>query len=234
MIFRRQVVIARLGPVGTPQLGIAVVVPVVCLDGDALPLLPVSAVHLLLSGGLVDNRNARTVFIQGVFLLLLCCPLPVGLKATGGQHDVGMGIALAIIMDGVVSCHSPVDEVLLDVALQQFDLLLPGQLPGKGYFHFPGKLGVAGLFDLVDGVPERCPVREFSRGIFRQHDFAVDDAALLGVVVVLLQLLVIEVAAGTISGAGDGGTTGAAADYLYGAMIDCHNEHTSLCEWMAR
>lgn len=80
--------VAEVGPRLAPFLRIALVVPVVCLDGHTLPQLlgslALADANLLLAGLWIDDGNLVLVRIAGVVLLFLLAPLSVLHNGTCG------------------------------------------------------------------------------------------------------------------------------------------------------
>ena len=66
---------------------------------------------------------------------------------------------------------------------QERDLLAVFQFNGQPYFDLAGELGVFALVGCLDSVPEGVALEYPGGGIGRGQDFAVLDAALVGVVV---------------------------------------------------
>ena len=83
-------------------------------------------------------------------------------NGTGGQHDMGMVIALIAILAGGmkrhVRNHAPIDKGGLHKGPHQIAPLCVVQLVGQGYRHLTGELGVLAAFHGLDSVPQGRPI----------------------------------------------------------------------------
>lgn len=95
---------------------------------------------------------------------------------------MGMGISVTFVMECKISAHSGGHKIVFDIGSKQGKLLLSGKFAGQGNLHFTGKLAVPGFFNLLHTVPENGAISKFRRGVGWQHDFRMDNAALVGVV----------------------------------------------------
>lgn len=50
--------------------------------------------------------DALTALVEVVFLPALCAPFAVFHKRTQSEHDMGMWVAIAFVMDGEIHAHS--------------------------------------------------------------------------------------------------------------------------------
>ena len=136
---QRPVGISR--PRRPPLLGVAPLVPV----GGVLPVTFPTAFAV---------RDALALAVQIVHLSALRSPFPIFFYGADGEHNMGVGVAGSLIVDGKVGAHSSIHKIFLDEHSDKRQLFRPGQLHGQGHFNFPGKLGGAGFLDLLHTVPE--------------------------------------------------------------------------------
>ena len=98
--------------------------------------------------------DALALAVQIVNLATLCAPLAVLLNGADGEHDMGVGVAGSLIVDGKVGAHPGINKIVFHEGADKGKLLRPGQLNRQGHFNFPGKLGGAGFLDFLHAVPE--------------------------------------------------------------------------------
>jgi hypothetical protein len=152
-----------------PQLGLALLVPV---HGVLLVRLPVSG----------READALAVLIQIIDLPGLGEPLAVFVQRSEGEENVGVWIAVALVVDCEVAAHSFVHKLLLAVLPHKADVVLVRKLLGQGYDDAAGKLAVPLLFRSLHRVPERSSGRKLRRRTLRDQEFSVNDAGLVRVV----------------------------------------------------
>ena len=121
-------------------------------------------------------------------------------------------------MEREVGAHSPCYKIVFDESPNKCQLLRSGQFHGKGNFDFTGKLGVAGLLDFLYGVPKRGTVLKLRRGVGGEHDFRMDNAGLVRVVVGLAVPLICQLLAAPVGGSSDSRTAYAPLDDLNGTV----------------
>ena len=136
-----------------------------------------------------------------------------------------MGIPVPFVMECEVCTHTGGNKVVLHIGPDKSKLLLPCQFTGKGHFHLAGKLAVPGFLDLLHAVPEGGAICKFRRGVDGQHDFRMDNAALVGVVVGQAVPLICQFSAAAVGSCGNGGFALAALDDFDGDMADGDNTH---------
>ena len=124
-------------------------------------------------------------------------------------------------MEREVGAHSPCYKIVFDESPNKCQLLRSGQFHGKGNFDFTGKLGVAGLLDFLYGVPKRGTVLKLRRGVGGEHDFRMDNAGLVRVVVGLAVPLICQLLAAPVGGSSDSRTAYAPLDDLNGTVKNC-------------
>src|SRR5699024_7036591 len=88
-----------------------------------------------------------------------------------------------------------------------------------------GKLAVPGFLDLLHAVPEGGAICKFRRGVDGQHDFRMDNAALVGVVVGQAVPLICQFSAAAVGSCGNSGTALAALDDTDGNMTKIYGWH---------
>ena len=160
--------------------------------------------------------------IQVVNLSALRPPASIRFQRTDGQHDVGVGIAVTLVMERKVGAHSFCYKIVFDESPNKCQLLRSGQLHGKGNFDFTGKLGVAGFFAFLYRVPKRGTVLKLRRGVGREHDFCMDNTGLVRVVVGLAVPLICQLLAAPVGGSSDSRTAYTPLDNLNGTVKNCY------------
>ena len=108
------------------------------------------------------------------------------LRKTFAKEDMGVWVAVPLVMDGKVGNHALGNEKLPAVVPDKVGLLRRGNIPRYGKHQSPGKLGVPLFLDGFGGVPQGIAVCVLRRGVGRQHDFGVDDFAFMGIVFLFL------------------------------------------------
>jgi hypothetical protein len=106
---------------------------------------------------------------------------------------------------------------------RQFDALRLVQLARYGELDFAGKLRVLALLRCLDIVPQALAVGQMLGGALGQEDFRMDDARLVGEIMVAIQALVMQPLARTIGSSGNGTATARPPDDLCAEMEDCHD-----------
>ena len=208
--FQRPVGAGR--PCRPPNLHIPFVVPV----GGVLPVVLPAAFPV---------RDTLAVFVQVVCLAALCAPLSIFFQRPERQHDMDMRVAGSLVMDSKVGAHSFVYKVVLHIGTHKDKLLFAGQFTGQGCFDFAGKLAVPCFLDLLHAVPEDRTVCKFWRGVGRQHDLRMDNAAFPGVVVGHSVPFICQLGSAAVSSCGNGRTACAALDDTDGDMTEIYGEH---------
>ena len=165
--------------------------------------------------------------------LLGAVPLPhLGAEAVliyraHGQHDMGVRLELAVRadvpMDVEIGNHAAIHELGLDEVAGQFDALFLCQFARDGELHLAGKLSILALLGGLDRIPETLALPKLIGSILRRHHLRMDDAALVGEVMVTVQPLIVKPGCRTIGGRGQRARTVGAADDLRGEMVDRHD-----------
>ena len=101
------------GPRRPPLLGVPSLVPV----GGVLPMVLPAAFAI---------RDALALAVQIVHLAALRAPLAIFFYGPDCQHDMGVGIAGSLIVDGEVGAHSSVNKIVFDERADKRQLLRPG------------------------------------------------------------------------------------------------------------
>src|SRR5690606_14957506 len=92
----------------------------------------------------------------------------------------------------------------------------------NGELHLAGKLRVLAFLEGFDIIPEPFAVAPCFRGVLRQHDFGMDDAAFVGEVLNAALPLVVQPRRRAIGGGRHRALAGLAADDFDVEMIDRH------------
>src|ERR1700683_2116723 len=125
-------------------------------------------------------------------------------------------------VNGDVGNHALVDELLLDEAAKQFDVVVDAEFVRKGDVKRAGKLAVLALLDLLDGVPELLAIAHPVGHVVGGEDLATHEAAAARVVEGLAQTLIEQARARAIGGRRNGALASAPADDLRGEMVQRH------------
>ena len=135
---------------------------------------------------------------------------------------MSVGVAVTLVMERKVGAHSICYKIVFDKSPNKCQLLRSGQFHGKGNFDFTGKLGIAGLLDFLYGVPKRGTVLKLRRGVGGEHDFRMDNAGLVRVVMGLAVPLICQLLAAPVGGSSDSRTAYAPLDDLNGTVKNCY------------
>jgi hypothetical protein len=113
-------------------------------------------------------------------------PEPLAGQLAHGQHDMCMGLIVAItglaLVNGHVRDHAAIDKFSLHESAQQLQPLAPIKLTRQRHFDLTSKLGIAPLLDGFDRVPELVAIAHPVGRIFGGHDLGMHDPALAAVV----------------------------------------------------
>ena len=199
-------------PCRPPNLHIPFVVPV----GGVLPVVLPAAFPV---------RDTLAVFVQVVCLAALCAPCAIFFQGPDGQHDMNMGVAGSLVVDGKIGAHPLVHKILLHIGPDKGKLLFPGQFAGQSRLDLAGKLAVPCFLDLLHAVPEGGAVCKLWRSVGRQHDLRMDNAAFPGVVVGHSIPFICQLGSAAVSSCGNGRTACAALDDTDGDMTEIYGEH---------
>ena len=104
-------------------------------------------------------------------------------------------------------------------------VLFYGQFAGQSCLNLAGKLAVPCLLDLLHAVPEDRTVCKFRRGVGRQHDLRMNNAAFPGVVVGHAVPFMCQLGSAAVSSCGNSRTACAALDNTDGDMTEIYGEH---------
>ncbi len=136
-----------------------------------------------------------------------------------------MRVAGSLVMDSKVGAHSFVYKVVLHIGAHKGKLLFAGQFTGQGCFDLAGKLAVPCFLDLLHAVPEDRTVCKLWRGVGRQHDLRMDNAAFPGVVVGHSIPFICQLGSAAVSSCGNSRTACAALDDTNGNMTKIYGWH---------
>jgi len=114
-------------------------------------------------------------------------PEPLAGQLPHGQHDMRMGLTVAItglaLVNGHIRDHAAIDKFSLNKAAQELKALAAIELTGKGHFDFSGKLRITTLLNRLNGVPELVAITHPVGRILGCHDLRMHDPAFAGIVV---------------------------------------------------
>ena len=131
---------------------------------------------------------------------------------------MSVGIAVTLVMERKISAHSICYKIVFDKSPNKCQLLRSGQFHGKGNFDFTGKLGIAGFFNLLYGVPKRGTILKLRRGMGWEHDFRMDNTGLMRVIMGFAVPLICQLLAAPIGGSSDSRTAYTPLDDLNGTV----------------
>ena len=179
-------------PAMPPDLGVLLVVPVHRVFLVALP---------------VPGRepDALTVLVKVVDLSGFREPLAVFVHCPERQQNVGVWVAISLVVDGKIGNHALGYELLLTKIFKHGKILFFRHLHRECQHDAAGKLGVPLVLHSFYGVPERCPVCISGRRMGWQHDLGVDKLFLLVVEFRFLVVLAEQPFAALVSGSGNSG-----------------------------
>ena len=128
------------------------------------------------------------------------------------QQNVGVWVAISLVVDGKIGNHALGYELLLTKIFKHGKILFFRHLHWECQHDAAGKLGVPLVLHSFYGVPERCPVCISGRRMGWQHDLGVDKLFLLVVEFRFLVVLAEQPFAALVSGPGNSGLPLAALD----------------------
>ncbi len=121
---------------------------------------------------------------------------PVLVHRAHGQHDVRMRLGPAVGADVPmhiqVGDHAARDELPLDKVARQFDSLALVEFARESELDFAGQLGVFPLLGRFDGVPQAFALPQLLGNAGGRHHLGMDDAALVGKIVMAVEPLVVK------------------------------------------
>ncbi len=140
---------------------------------------------------------------------------------------MGVGLGLAVRADVPmhieIGDHAAIDHLALDECAGELNGLGLIQLARKGELDLARQLGVLARLAGLDRVPQPFTVRPLLRRAVRQHHLGMDDAGLVGEVMVAIQPLVVQPRGGTIGSRGQGARSVGAADDFDAEVVDRHD-----------
>jgi hypothetical protein len=148
------------------------------IDAPRQPLLPQSAVHMLLPGLTPDPDVLPRVPFPGLDWIQ-----PQACGPAERQHHVGMEVSwiVPLFYDRVMECqirhHPPRHKLLANEQSHQLQTLKVGELMRQRHVDLPRQLGIWPGLHALDGVPERRTILQPVRRVLRRQDFAVGDTA---------------------------------------------------------
>ena len=185
-----QIAVGDSFPAMPPDLGVLLVVPVHCVFLVALPV----------AGG---EPDALTVLVKVVDLSGFWKPFAVFIHCPERQQNVGVWVAISLVVDGKIGNHALGNKLLLTKLFYHGQILLFRHLHRERQHDAPGKLGVPLVLHGFYDVPEGCPVCKSGQRMGWQHDLGVDKLFLLVVEFRFLVVLAEQLFAALVSGPGN-------------------------------
>ena len=185
-----QIAVGDSFPAMPPDLGVLLVVPVHCVFLVALPV----------AGG---EPDALTVLVKVVDLSGFWKPFAVFIHCPERQQNVGVWVAISLVVDGKIGNHALGNKLLLTKLFYHGQILLLRHLHRERQHDAPGKLGVPLVLHGFYDVPEGCPVCKSGQRMGWQHDLGVDKLFLLVVEFRFLVVLAEQLFAALVSGPGN-------------------------------
>lgn len=74
------------------------------------------------------------------------------------QHNMGVGIAVLLVVDSNVGAHSRIYKLILYILPHKRNALLPCQFMGQGNFNLPCKLRIFRFLDFLNCIPQNSAV----------------------------------------------------------------------------
>ena len=152
---------------------------------DMVLLVPINGILLVAFPSAEWQLDTLSVLINVINFAALSQPLSVFVNGSHGQHDMAMGIVTGRtrLMDCKVTTHSLGHKMLSAIFLHNLQIHFGRDFSRQGKNEPSGKLRVPLLFHFLDGIPERCPVGVFQRGICLKHNFCIKDFRLFSSVI---------------------------------------------------
>ena len=194
------------------QIAVGDGLPAMPPDLGVLLVVPVHRVFLVTFPVARREPDALTVLVKVINLSGFWKPPAVFVHCPDGQQNVGVWVAIALVVDGKIGNHALGNKLLLTKFFYHGEILFFRHLYRERLHDAPGKLGVPLVLHGFHGVPERCPVCKSGWCMGRQHDFGVDKFFLLVVEFCFLVVLAEQPFAALVSGPGNSGLPLAALD----------------------
>ena len=186
-------------PAMPPDLGVLLVVPV---HGAFLVAFPVAG----------REPDALAVLVKVVYLSGFREPLAVFIHCPERQQNVGVWVAISLVVDGKIGYHAFGNELLIAKFFEHGKILLFRNFHWERQHDAAGKLRVPLILHGFHGVPEGRPVCKSGRRMGRQHNLGVDKLFLFVVEFCFLVVLAEQPFAALVSGPGNSGLPLAAFD----------------------
>ena len=186
-------------PAMPPDLGVLLVVPV---HGAFLVAFPVAG----------REPDALAVLVKVVYLSGFREPLAVFVHCSERQQNVGVWVAISLVVDGKIGYHAFGNELLIAKFFEHGKILLFRNFHWERQHDAAGKLRVPLILHGFHGVPEGRPVCKSGRRMGRQHNLGVDKLFLFVVEFCFLVVLAEQPFAALVSGPGNSGLPLAALD----------------------
>ncbi len=147
------------------------------------------------------------------------------------QHDMrmrlGETVGADVPMHVEVGDHPAIDELGFHEVAREPDGFGRIQLARNRELDLSGELRVLADLRRLDRIPQRLAICELLGCAVRQHHLGVDDARLVGEVVMALKPLVVQPRGGAIGGRRQGAGAIGAGDHLGREVVDRHDDHPS-------
>ncbi|AOF98832.1 hypothetical protein BSY18_4121 (plasmid) [Blastomonas sp. RAC04] len=142
-----------------------------------------------------------------------------------------LAICADIPMDIEIGDHAPIDKLGFDKVPRKLDRLRLCHLAGQSKLDLAGQLRVFTNLRRFDIVPEPLAISPGFIRPFGQHDFAVDDACLVGEVMGAPEPVIVQPLACAIGRSGDRRRSCSAGDGFGREVIDRHGDipFTAFC-----
>ena len=205
LLFQRPIRI--LGPRRPPRFGLARIIPVGGIDSVAFET----------SAG---EPDAPAASVEVVFLPAFRAPFAVLFQRAESKHDMGVRVAVALVVDGKIRAHAGGNKSVPDIGADKPDLRLPVKLVRQSNFNFAGKLGIAAFLGFLHAVPEGGAVGKLRRGMSWKKNSRMHHAAFFRIIVRDAVPIVYEFFAASVSGCGNGAPALTAFDDFDAVMVD--------------
>ncbi len=150
--------------------------------------------------------DAFAVFIEIVNLPGFRQPLAFLIHGTHGQEDMGVGIAIAFVMNRKVRDHTAGNKLFPAVVADEGFIFFFRDFIRQRHDDAAGKLGVPLSLGFLNGIPKDLPVCVYRRGVWREKDpFCKDLSRLVLIILCLAVIIRKELFAALIGGSSDGG-----------------------------
>ena len=135
------------------QIAVGRVRPSLPPDFGVLPVIPVHGVLLMAFPSAGREPDALPVLVKVVHFAALGEPSAFFVHRPHGEQDMGVGVAVPLVVDGKVGYHAFGNKKLPAVVTDKVGILFRWDFPWDGKHEPPGKLGVPLFFLRFGRVP---------------------------------------------------------------------------------